>query len=93
MQIASEMGTLQQLLGDSFGPSLEDVPIFAEFAIRVALRACFLDLTAITLLYTGKKRLTGVSEVDAVYESFGSAASNEIRGMGDEVDVPDLIFI
>jgi hypothetical protein len=83
----------QELLGDSFGPSLEDVPILGDPTIRIALPAGFLDLTAITLLYTGKKRLAGVSEVDAVYESFGSVASNEIRGMGDEVDVPDLIFI
>lgn len=73
-------------------PSLEDVPILAELTIRVALIACFLCLAAIKLLDAGKKGLVAVPEVNAMHESFGRAASNEIRG-SNEVDVPDLVFI
>jgi hypothetical protein len=73
-------------------PSLEDVPILAEPTIRVALIACFLCLAAIKLLDAGKKGLVAVPEVNAMHESFGRTASNEIRG-SNEVDVSDFVFI
>src|SRR5271166_2965895 len=73
-------------------PSLEDVAIPVELAIRVALIACLLDLTAITSFCAGKKGLVAGSGVKAVHESFGRTI-NESRGMGFEVDVASLVFI
>jgi hypothetical protein len=82
---------LRELLAGSFCPSLEDVPILAEFPIRVSLIACFQLLTVIVLFCAGKKCLGVFSDANAVHESFRRAASSEFRG-SNEIDVPEFVF-